>query len=302
MIESAVRIVITGASGFIGRRLLKTLGQRGHSLHVLSRHAGTNLPPGVGISVWDATKGEPPLDALRGADAVVHLAGEPVAQRWTPEVKQRIRESRVTGTRNLVEALAKLDAKPTLICASATGFYGSRGDAALDESSAAGPGFLAEACVAWEREAFAAQSSGVRTAAIRTGIVLDPHGGALERMLPPFRLGLGGSIGDGKQWMSWIHLQDLADLYLFAIEKQVSGPLNGTAPNPVMNAEFTRELARALHRPAIFPIPKLPLRLLFGEMAEVLFESQRVLPKQTQAAGFEFKYRGLGDALSDLLR
>ena len=207
----------------------------------------------------------------------------------------------MTGTRNLVEAIAKLDAKPALICASATGFYGSRGDMALDENSAAGSGFLAEVCVEWEREAFAAQSLGVRVTVIRTGVVLDPRGGALERMLPPFRLGVGGRIGDGRQWMSWIHLDDLAGIYTFAVENPVSGVLNGTAPNPVTNAEFTRELARALHCPAIFPVPKPALQLMFGEMAGMLFDSQRVLPKQTQAAGFQFRYPALDAALSDLL-
>jgi hypothetical protein len=297
-----MKVVITGASGFIGRRLLKALSQRGDSLHVLSRHAGTNLPPGVGISVWDAMKGAPPLDALRGADAVVHLAGEPVAQKWTPEAKRAIRESRVTGTRHLVEAISQLEPKPALICSSAIGYYGSRGDTALDEGSPAGSGFLADVCVDWEREAFAAHAAGARVAVIRTGVALDPRGGALQRMLPPFRLGLGGPLGTGKQWMSWVHLEDLVDIYVFALEKEVSGVLNGTAPNPVTNAEFTRELAAALHRPAILPVPKLPLKLAFGEMAGMLFDSQRVLPKQTQSTGFEFRYPRLDGALKDLLR
>lgn len=297
-----MKVVITGASGFIGRRLLKALSQRGHSLHVLSRHAGTNLPPGVGITVWDALKSPPPLDALRGADAVVHLAGEPVAQKWTSEAKRAIRESRVTGTHKIVESISNLEPKPALICASAIGYYGSRGDATLDEDSPPGSGFLADVCVDWEREAFAARAAGARVAVIRTGIVLDPRGGALQRMLPPFRLGLGGPLGNGKQWMSWIHLEDLVGIYAFAVEKEVSGALNGTAPNPVTNAEFTRELAGALHRPALFPVPKLPLKLAFGEMAGMLFDSQRVLPKHTQATDFEFRYPGLDGAMKDLLR
>ena len=296
-----MNVVISGASGFIGRRLLKTLTQRGHTLRVLSRHAGTNLPAGVSMSVWDPMKGLAPADALSGADAVIHLAGEPVAQRWSAEVKRRIRESRVTGTRNLVEAMARLDAKPALISASASGFYGSRGDAPLDESSAPGPGFLAEVCVEWEREAFAAQNFGARVAAIRTGLALDAHGGALERMLPPFRLGIGGRLGDGKQWMPWIHLDDLAGIYTFALENPVSGPFNGAAPNPVTNSDFTRTLSKVLGRPAIFPVPKVALGVLFGEMAEVLFDSQRVLPKQTEAAGYHFRFPELGAALKDLL-
>ncbi len=296
-----MNVVISGASGFIGRRLLKTLAQRGHTLRVLSRHAGTNLPAGIAISVWDPMKGPPAADALRGADAIVHLAGEPVAQRWNPEVKRRIRESRVTGTRSLVEALSRLDKKPALICASATGFYGSRGDTPLTESSAPGSGFLAEVCVEWEREAFVAQSFGARVAAVRTGLALDPRGGALQRLLPPFRLGLGGRLGDGKQWTPWVHLDDLAGIFTFALEHPVSGPLNGSAPHPVTNADFTRALAQALHRPAIFPVPKPALGLMFGEMAEVLFDSQRVLPKQTEAAGYKFQFPALAGALKDLL-
>lgn len=297
-----MNVTITGASGLVGRRLLKTLAQNGHSLHVLSRHGGTNLPPGVRISVWDAMKGPPSEDALRDADAVIHLAGEPVAQRWTAEVKRRIRDSRVTGTRHLVEGIAKLSRKPAaLISASAIGFYGSRGDAALDENASPGSGFLAEVCVEWEREAFAAQPLGVRTAAIRTGVALDPRGGALQKMLPPFRFGVGGRVGDGKQWMSWIHLDDLIGIYVFALESAVSGPLNATSPNPVTNADFTRALAKALHRPAIFPVPKPALKLLFGEMAEVLFDSQRVLPKHTQATGFQFRYPLIDPALQQLV-
>jgi uncharacterized protein len=297
-----VNIIITGASGFVGRRLLKALAQRGHSLHVLSRHGGTNLPPGVRISVWDAMKGPPPADALRDGDAVIHLAGEPVAQRWTAEVKRRIRESRVNGTRNLVEAIANSSRKPAaLISASATGFYGSRGDAPLDETSAPGSDFLAGLCVEWEHEAFAAQSLGVRVAAIRTGIALDPRGGALKKMLPPFRFGIGGRLGDGTQWTPWIHLDDLIGIYVFALENSVSGVLNATSPNPVTNADFTRALAKALHRPAIFPVPKPVLKILFGEMADVLFHSQRVLPKLTQAAGFQFRYPVIDAALQQLL-
>jgi uncharacterized protein len=302
IIEEQVNVTITGASGFVGRRLIKALTQRGDSLHVLSRHGGTNLPPGVRISVWDATKGPPPEDALRDADAVIHLAGEPVAQRWTAEIKRRIRDSRVAGTRNLVEGIATLARKPAaLICASATGYYGSRGDTPLDEIFAPGSGFLAEVCVEWEREAFKAQSPGVRVAAIRTGIALDPRGGALQRMLPPFRFGVGGRLGDGKQWVPWIHLDDLIGIYLFALENAVSGPLNATSPNPVTNADFTRALAKALHRLAIFPVPKPALRLLFGEMAEVLFDSQRVVPKATQAAGYEFRYPLIEPTLRQLV-
>jgi uncharacterized protein (TIGR01777 family) len=298
-----VNITLTGASGLIGRRLLKNLAAAGHGLRVLSRHAGTNLPPGVGISVWEPMSGPPPAEALSNADAVIHLAGEPVAQRWTDGAKGRIRESRVTGTRHLVQGLAALRVKPkALICSSATGYYGGRGDELLRESSAPGAGFLPEVCVAWEREAQAAEGLGIRVVRIRTGIVLDPRGGALRQMLPPFRMGAGGRLGDGKQWMSWVHLADLAALYQFAVENPVNGALNGVAPNPVPNATFTRELARALHRPAIFPVPVFGLKLLFGEMSEILLASQRAVPAAAIGFAFQFRFPDLAGALADLLR
>jgi uncharacterized protein (TIGR01777 family) len=302
-----VKIAISGASGFIGRRLLKTLAQAGHQLHVLSRHQGTNLPPGVRLSVWDPMKGPPPEDALRDADAVIYLSGESVAQRWTDDVKRRIRESRITGTRNLVQGITKLADKTihkpaALICASATGYYGTRGDEALNESSPAGSGFLAKTCVEWEREAMAAEPLGVRVATIRTGMALDPRGGALQSLLPPFRMGVGGKLGSGKQWIPWIHLDDLANLYAFAVDNPVRGALNGTAPNPVTNADFTRALASAIHRPAIVPVPAFAMKLLYGEMSEILFDSQRVLPKQAESAGFRFRFPQLPAALADLLK
>jgi uncharacterized protein len=302
-----VNIVITGASGFVGRRLLKTLAQGGHSLHVLSRHQGTNLPPGVRLSSWDPVKGVPPEDALRDADAVIHLAGEPVAQRWSGDVKRRIRESRVTGTRNLVQGIARLAEKtarkPTaLISASAVGYYGDRGDEALSEASSPGSGFLAETCVEWEREAMAAETLGVRVALIRTGVALDPRGGALQRLLPPFRWGVGGKLGNGKQWTPWIHLDDLASLYAFALDHPVHGAMNGTAPNPVTNAEFTRVLAAAVHRLAVVPVPAVAMKLLYGEMAQILFDSQRVLPEVPENMGFRFRFPQLPAALTDLLR
>jgi hypothetical protein len=279
-----MNIAITGASGFIGRHLMKSLAQAGHSPRALSRHA-------------------PPAESLREADAIIHLAGEPVAQRWTAAAKQRILDSRVVGTRNLVEALGRLTRRPeTLICASAIGYYGSRGDEVLTESSAPGSGFLPEVCVAWEREAQAAEAFGIRVVRVRTGVVLDANGGALVRMLPPFRMGLGGRLGSGRQWMSWIHLEDLAALFQFAVESQVRGPLNAVAPNPVTNSDFTRELAHALRRPAVFPVPEFALKMLFGEMADVLLASQRVAPAAAEAAGFRFRFPQLAPALESLLR
>jgi hypothetical protein len=278
-----MNIAVTGASGFIGRQLMMSLAAAGHSLRALSRHAF-------------------PEESLREADAVIHLAGEPLAQRWTAEAKQRIGESRVAGTRNLVEALAALPRRPeALICASAIGYYGSRGDEVLTESSAPGSGFLPELCVAWEREAQAAEAFGLRVVRVRTGLVLGAGGGALQRMLPPFRMGVGGRLGSGRQWMSWIHLEDLAGLFQLAVESQVRGPLNGVAPHAVTNSDFTRELARALGRPAVFRVPGLALRLLFGEMAEVLLASQRVTPGAAQAAGFRFRFPQLAPALAGLL-
>jgi len=300
---SIVNIAITGASGLIGRRLLKTLAAEGHALHALSRRAGTNLPPGVRISVWDPLEGEPPAEALREADAVIHLAGENVAQRWTAEAKRRIRDSRVAGTRNLVHALAKLERKPgVLACASAVGYYGSRGDEMLTEASAPGAGFLPDVCVAWEREAQAAEALGIRVVRVRTGVALDARGGAMKKLLPAFRMGAGGRLGNGRQWMPWIHLDDLAALFAFVLENPIAGPVNAVAPQPVTNAEFTRELARTLHRPALFPVPGLALRLLLGEMSEVLLASQRVAPQAAPAAGFRFKFPELGGALGDLLK
>jgi uncharacterized protein (TIGR01777 family) len=299
----SVNITITGGSGFIGRRLLKTLGADGHALHVLSRHAGTNMPAGVRISAWDPNRTAPPAEALRDADVVVSLAGEPVAQRWTVESKRRIRESRVNGTRHLVEAMAALPRRPAaLISASAIGYYGSRGDEILTEASPAGTGFLPEVCVEWEKEALAAQAIGMRVALVRTGIVLDQRGGALQRMLPPFRMGVGGKLGDGSQWMSWIHLDDLVGLFRHAILNPVQGPFNGVAPNPVANTGFTRALAGALHRPAVFPMPKFALSALFGEMSSVLLSSQRVLPKAAETAGYSFRFPELNAALADVLK
>jgi uncharacterized protein (TIGR01777 family) len=297
-----VNITITGASGLIGRRLLKNLGAAGHALTVMSRHAGTNVPPGVGVVAWDPARGVAPEDGVRSANVVIHLAGEPVAQRWNERTKRRIRESRVEGTRNLVQALGKLRNIPqTLICASAVGYYGSRGDEVLREESEPGEGYLAEVCTAWEQEAVAAEAFGMRVVRVRVGVVLDAHGGALRRMLTPFRMGVGGKLGDGRQWMSWIHLADVAAMFQFAVENPVQGVLNGVAPIPVSNADFTQTLAWAVRRPAVFPAPVIGLKLLFGEMAEVLLASQRVLPAAAEAAGFKWSFPELGGALENLL-
>jgi uncharacterized protein (TIGR01777 family) len=297
-----MNITISGASGFIGRRLMKSLLAGSHSLHVLSRNAGTNLPPGVRLSVWDSIRGQPPEDSLANADAIIHLAGEPVAQRWTDAAKQKIRASRVDGTRFLVQALSTLSRRPaTLVCASAVGIYGSRGDEVLAESSPAAQGFLAEVCQEWEQQAELAHALGIRVVKLRIGIVLGAHGGALARMLPPFKAGFGGPLGSGQQWMSWIHLDDLAGLIRYAVERPIEGPVNATAPGPVRNSEFTKTLASTLRRPAFFPVPAFALKLLFGEMSELLLASQRVLPGAAESAGYQFQYRDLSAALKNLI-
>jgi hypothetical protein len=296
-------VTVSGATGFIGRELVRQLSADGHSVRALSRNP-SGKPSGTSGEThrWDPREGEPPESSLAGSDAVVHLAGEPVAQRWTTEVKERIRESRVRGTRHLVQALTTLSPRPrVLVCSSAIGIYGDREDEVLTESSAPGQGFLARVCRDWEEQADLAQSLGLRVVKLRTGIVLGRNGGALEQMLPPFRYGVGGKLASGRQWMSWIHLHDQVSLIRYALEQPVSGAVNAVAPNPATNAEFTRELAGALKRPALFTVPGFALKLLYGEMAEVLLGSQRVIPAAAQAGGFEFKFPTLPGALADIL-
>ena len=295
-------IAITGASGFIGRRLVAVFSAAGHEVRALGRHAAPDLPPGVRHFPWDPMAGPPPEDSLRGAAAVVHLAGEPVAQRWTEAARRRILDSRVLGTRHLVAGIAAMERRPeVLAAASAVGYYGSRGEEDLPETSKPGHGWLSDVCVKWEREASAASDLGVRVVAVRIGLVLDPGGGALGRMLPAFRRGLGARMGNGRQWMPWIHMEDLAWLFRFVVETPVEGAVNGAAPHPVTNGEFTRMLARAAGRRAVLGAPGLVLQLLFGEMADVLLASQRALPQAALVAGFRFRYPELEGALANLL-
>jgi hypothetical protein len=238
---------------------------------------------------------------LAGCDAVIHLAGEPVAQRWTGAARRKILESREEGTRRLVASLRNHPPN-VLVSASAVGYYGSCGDEILTEQAPPASDFLGQVAVAWEREALEAEKLGVRVVRLRIGMVLGAGGGALARMLLPFRLGVGGRIGNGRQWMSWIHIDDLCDLIAFVLpESTLRGALNATSPNPVTNAEFTQALARAVHRPALLPVPAFALKLLFGEMAEVILASQRVIPQAALRAGFEFRYPDIASALLQIL-
>jgi uncharacterized protein (TIGR01777 family) len=302
-----MHVVVTGATGLVGRPLVRRLLARGDSVTVVTRdpeRAAEHLPAGCAIAAWrEGGAVEPTL--LLGTGAVVHLAGAGIADhRWTEGYKRAIRESRVASTRSLVGAIGALPeaGRPkAFVAASAVGWYGDRGDETLDESSPPGSGFLPEVCLAWERETFAAGDLGARAVALRTGIVLDAHGGALQKMLTPFRLGVGGRLGSGKQWMSWITLDDVVALYLFALDRaDVSGPVNAVAPAPVTNAEFTRLLGRALHRPTLLPAPAIALRTALGEMGGLLLEGQRVLPKRALAEGFAFGHPELSGALATL--
>ncbi len=294
-----MRIAITGATGLIGAALREHLAAQGHELRCLSRKA----PPQPGWYSWDPGSGAPPRESLEDSDAVIHLAGEPVAQRWTSRVKQRIRSSREQGTQALVKGLAALPRRPgVLVSASAIGYYGDRDNEVLGERAAPGSGFLPEVCVEWERSAQLADALGIRVVCMRIGIVLDAQGGALAKMLPPFRLGLGGPIAGGYAWMSWIHVQDLARLFAWAVENpHVRGPVNAVSPGAVPNAEFTRGLADALHRPAVFPVPALALKLMYGEMASVVLGSEHVIPEVAVQSGFQFAWPELNPALRNLL-
>jgi uncharacterized protein (TIGR01777 family) len=296
-----VTYLLTGATGFIGRHLVAHLLAGGHSVNYLGRRRSPQLDSRAAFHVWNPSA---PLSlaSVPRIDTVVNLMGEPIAQRWSAEVKRRIYTSRVVGTRQLVSAIAELSHKPSaLISSSAIGFYGDRGDEILTEASSAGSGFLAEVSRDWETEALHARKSGLRVVTIRTAAVLGRDGGALPKMLTPFRLGLGAKFGKGRHWMSWIHIQDLIRLYVFAAEtRELNCPLNGSSPQPVTNAEFTRALARALSRPAFLSVPKPVLRLGLGEMAEVLFDSLRVVPEAPQQAGFSFDYPTVSAAFAVL--
>ncbi|MGH7894041.1 MAG: TIGR01777 family oxidoreductase [Candidatus Binatia bacterium] len=288
-----MRVLVTGGTGFIGGPVARALRAAGHDVTIVSRQPG--YVPAKAI-VWDGVRA-----AMAETDAVVNLAGESIAEgRWTSARKAAIVTSRVEGTRAIVAAIADSAKRPqVLVSASAIGLYGPRGDEELDETAGAGEGFLARLCTQWEAEAWRAKAFDVRVTALRIGVVLGPGGGAVGKMLIPFRAGLGGRLGSGKQWMSWIHRDDVVGLVLAALERAAyTGPVNATAPAPVRNRDFTKALAHAVHRPAILPVPGIALRLVLGEMADMLLTGQRVVPKVATAAGYAFKYPELAGALA----
>ncbi len=312
-----MRVTVTGATGLIGPRVVAALRARGDEVTVLSRDPERALsrlehstrPPtladGAPVALralrWEPMREPAPSAALAGRDALVHLAGENVAQRWTASAKREIRESRVTGTRHLVRALGALgdsERPRVLLSASAIGYYGAHGDEPIDEEAPAGADFLAQTCAAWEDEAVAAERFGVRVVRMRTGVVLDRVGGALAKMLTPFRLGVGGPVAGGRQYVSWIHPDDLVGMTLAALDgDRWSGPVNATAPRPERNRDLSKALGQVLRRPALLPVPGAALRLLYGEMAEIVTSGARVLPARALVLGYEFSHPRLDSAL-----
>ena len=284
-------IAITGASGMVGAALATVLRGSGHTPVNITRKASS---VSEGRLIWDPASGLKNPSLLEAVDTVVHLAGENIAAgRWTAALKDRIRRSRVEGTRSLVKSIAAISHRPkTFICASAIGFYGERGDTPLDENAVAGKGFLADVCRDWEQEAEAATELGLRVVKVRIGVVLSPKGGALAKMLLPFKLGVGGIIGSGKQYWSWIGLHDLVRIIAFCVEHDtIHGAVNAVSPNSMTNYDFTKAVGRVLHRPTLFPMPAFVAKLVLGEMAdELLLASTHVIPKKLRAEGFEFHF------------
>lgn len=301
-----MRVIVTGSTGLVGRALVRSLLADGHEVTRLVRGDSQSFrAPGTAAVQWNPERGEIDAKSLEGHDAAVHLAGESIAEgRWDDEKKRRIRESRVKGTRLIAEALAGLDEKPrALVSASAVGFYGDRGDEVLSEESASGTDFLSEVCREWEKSTLAASQAGLRVVHVRIGVVLSAEGGALPKMLTPFKLGLGGRVGSGRQYMSWITLEDLVSVIRRAVEDEtLRGPVNAVAPRPVTNEEFTKALGRVLGRPTVFAVPAFAARLAFGEMADALLLSgSRVEPARLSEAGFEFRHPEVEGALRSVL-
>lgn len=302
------RVVVTGATGTLGRAVASALIARGDSVVALSRDAERGreaLGGDVEVHAWPSpTSAPPPADALAGADGVIHLLGETVAQRWSDEAKRAIRESRELGTHMLVSGLLAIDdaRRPgVLVSQSATGYYGPRGDEALDEQAHPGSDFLAGVVASWEAEALRA-SEQLRVATTRTGVVLSPSGGALAQMLPFFKLGIGGPVAGGRQYVPWVHLDDVVGALLFCLDNaNARGPVNLSAPNPVTNAQLSKALGRALHRPAVLPVPGFALRILYGEMAEIVTTGQRAIPARLRELGYSFHFEEIEPALHDVL-
>ncbi len=292
-----MRVAVTGASGLIGSALLPVLRGAGHDVVSLVRGE-----PGAGEASWDPAAGTIDVAGLQGIDAIVHLAGENIGQRWTETSRKRILDSRVQGTRLVAETAAALDPQPALLVASAIGFYGQQGDQELTEDSPRGEGFLGDVVSAWERSAEPAREAGVRVVHFRQGLVLSKKGGALGRMLLPFRAGVGGRIGGGRQWWSWVAIDDVAAAYRFALEHPLDGIYNLAAPGVVRNADFVDKLGNVLSRPTIFPLPGVAVRLAFGEMGEeMLLGGQRVVSEKIRGQGFDFAYPELEGALGHVL-
>jgi uncharacterized protein (TIGR01777 family) len=297
LLQKTMKILITGASGLIGTALKKSFDEKGYEMLL----AGRGKPKKANEIEWDTESGFAEPENLEGTDAVIHLAGEPISSRWTEEKKKKIRDSRIQGTRSVVEALSGLKTKPkVLISASGIGYYGDRGDDVMTEMSGPGDTFLAKVCRDWEAEARRAEDLGIRTVLLRTGILLSKHGGALAEMLTPFKFGVGGVVGSGKQWMSWLALEDIIAIYNRVLEDEsMRGALNAVAPNPVTNEEFTKALGSVLYRPTILPLPEFAVNLIFGEMGNaLLLDSTRVIPKRLEQAGFKFRFTDLTTAIN----
>lgn len=294
-----MRVAVSGASGFVGSALVPALEEAGHDVVRLVRRA----PAARKEVAWDPASGAIDADGLAGVDGVVNLSGATIGRRWTPSRKREILGSRVASTALLARTLAALEPRPSvLVSAGGVGIYGDRGDEILTEESELGNGFLAEVGTAWEAAAQPARDAGIRVVSFRQGIVLSRNGGALERLLTPFKLGLGGRVGSGRQWWSWVAMDDLVGAYRFALEESLEGAVNLTSPNPVTNAQFVKALGRTLHRPTVFPLPAVAVRTLFGEMAdEALLAAQRVLPARLLDTGFSFGYPELEGALARAL-
>ena len=300
------KITLTGATGRIGSLLVRRLLDRGDELTVLTRdpaRARETLGAQIQAVEWDPGSGPAPADALAGRDAVVHLAGEDIAQRWSDNTLRRIKASREQGTGNLVEGLRAADPRPVaLVSSSAVGYYGNRPEP-VDEDAAPGDDVLADICVAWEREAEKAEALGLRVVRVRTGVVLDRHGGALQKMLLPFRLGVGGPVAGGRQPLPWIHVEDVVEIYVTAIDdERWTGPFNATAPKAATNEEFSKALGRALHRPAFAPVPAFAIKALYGGMAKLVVEGQNAVPRRTLQLGYRHRHADLDEALRSALR